>query len=48
MIKIIRELQDKYRKIAKHSEYVNVQEILVDLHRLEQNIRLMRIPKSKR
>jgi len=48
MIKIIRKLRDKYEKIAKHSEYVSVQDVVVDLHRLELDARLARTPKNKR
>lgn len=48
MIKAIRKLRDKYRKIAKHSEYVAVGDILSDLYHLEQDFRIMRIPKSER
>jgi hypothetical protein len=48
MIKEIRKLRDMYEKIAKHSEYVSIQDVLCDLHHLEQDARLKRIPKSKR
>lgn len=48
MITEIKKIEAKYRAIAKHSEYVSVQEILVDLYRLEQEARLKRIPKDQR
>ncbi len=48
MIKEIRKIRDKYNKIAKHSEYINIAEILRDLYRLEQDARLKRIPKDQR
>ncbi len=48
MITEIKKLESKYRAIAKHSEYVNVAEILCDLHRLEQDARIKRIPKDQR
>ena len=48
MIKEIQKIRDKYRKIAKHSEYVSVQEVLCALYHLEQDARLKRIPKWKR
>jgi len=48
MIKEIKKLRDKYNKIAKHSEYVSVGDVLCDLYHLEQDARLKRIPKWKR
>lgn len=48
MIKIIEKYEEKYRAIAKNSEYVCVGDILNDLYRLKQEARLKRIPKSKR
>ena len=48
MIKEIRKIRDKYNKIAKHSEYVSVVDVLCDLYHLEQDARLKRIPKSER
>ena len=48
MIKEIKALRKKYQTIAKNSEYVNVAEVLCDLHRLEMEARLKRIPKSER
>lgn len=48
MIKEIKILMDKYNKISKHSEYVNVSEISTDLYRLILHARLMRIPKDER
>ncbi len=48
MIKEIQRLRNKYRAISKHSEYVNVSEVLCDLYRLENEARLKRIPKKDR
>lgn len=48
MIREIKALEKKYRIISKHSEYVNVSEVLCDLHRLEQDARIKRIPKKDR
>ncbi len=48
MIREIKRLSKKYQAIAKHSEYVNVSEIMCDLYRLTMHARLMRIPKDKR
>ena len=48
MIKEIRKIRNKYNKIAEHSEYVSVGDILCDLYHLEQDARLKRIPKDKR
>lgn len=48
MITEIRKYRDKYRKISKNSEYVSVVQVLCDLHQLEQEVRLKRIPKNKR
>lgn len=48
MIKEIKKLRDKYRKIAKNSEYVSVGQVLNDLYQLEQEVRLKRIPKDDR
>lgn len=48
MITEIKRLEAKYQAIAKHSEYVNVAEILLDLYRLQMEARLKRIPKNQR
>lgn len=48
MITEIKRLEAKYQSIAKHSEYVNVSEILTDLYRLLMEARLKRIPKDQR
>ncbi|KKN55768.1 hypothetical protein LCGC14_0579170 [marine sediment metagenome] len=48
MITEIKKLESKYREISKYSEYVNVAEVLCDLHRLEQDARIKRIPKNQR
>ena len=48
MIKVIRRYAEKYRKISKHSEYVNVTEVMNDFYRLEQEARLKGIPKRLR
>ena len=48
MIKKIRAYRDKYRKIAKNSEYISVGQVLNDLYQLELDVRLSRIPKDKR
>jgi len=48
MITEIKKIRDKYDKIAKHSEYVPVVEVLNDLYHLEQDARLKRIPKDRR
>lgn len=48
MIKEIQRIRNKYRAIAKHSEYVNINEILCDLYHLEQETRIKRIPKRLR
>ena len=48
MITEIKKLEAKYRKIAKHSEYVSVGDVLNDLYKLKQDIRLKRLPKNQR
>ena len=48
MIKKIKNLREKYRKISLSSEYVSIQEILVDLYRLEQDVRISRLSKENR
>lgn len=48
MITEIKKLEAKYQKIAKRSEYVSVGEVLNDLYRLKQGVRLKRIPKDQR
>ena len=48
MIKEIKELEKKYRAIAKRSEYVSVGDVLNDLYRLKQDVRINRLPKDER
>jgi len=48
MIKEIKVLRKKYQTIAKHSEYISINDVLCDLYHLEQDARLKRIPKSER
>lgn len=48
MITEIKKLEKKYQRIAKHSDYVSVGDVLNDLYRLKQEIRLKRISKDLR
>lgn len=48
MIKIIKQIKKKYQNIGKNSEYVPVGQVINDLHYLEREARLKRIPKSER
>lgn len=48
MIAEIKKLEAKYRAIAKHSDYVSVGDILNELYRLKQDVRLKRISKNQR
>lgn len=48
MIKDIKRLQKKYENISKHSEYVNIAEVLSDLYHLLCGARLKRISKDER
>lgn len=48
MIKEITRLQNKYKKLSKHSEYVDIQSVINDLYHLAQDCRLKRVPKEDR
>lgn len=48
MIKEIKRLKNKYMKIREHSEYVSLDQIINDLHRLEQDVRINILPKDER
>jgi len=44
----VKKLLEKYKDIATRSEYINIQEILIDLNSILREQRLRRIPKEDR
>lgn len=48
MIKIIKQVYNKYAKISKRNEYVSINQVLNDLYYLEQEARLKSLPKHLR
>jgi len=48
MIKEIKLLLEKYKKMQQHFEYVSIGQVTQDVHRLLQDARIKRIPKSER
>ena len=48
MIKEIKRIRVKYEIIRKQSEYVPVIQVINDLHQLEGEARIKRLPKNER
>lgn len=44
----IKEMLEKYKDIAKRSEYASTQEVVNDLYQILRHQRLLRIPKKDR
>ena len=48
MIRYIQALRKKYTQIRKNSEYVSIDEVQNMLYRIEQEMRVRRLPKDQR
>jgi len=48
MIKEIKQLLQKYKEVAKKSEYISIGQVINDLYQLESEARLKKIPKKER
>jgi len=48
MIKELQKFMNKYKRMAKNSEYVSIGQVVNDLHYLMQEARIRRLPKSER
>ncbi len=48
MIKELKQMQEKYKQIAKMSDYVSTQEVVSDIYYLIKDARLKRTPKGER
>ena len=48
MIKDIKRVKKKYEQMRKTAEYVDIGQVIGDLHQLIMECRLRRIPKSER